>query len=52
MSTTLTRRTFLGYSFGAGALVLGVTESFAASVFQVGAKPAGKPWMVSPAMYQ
>ena len=44
MSTTLTRRTFLGYSFGAGALMLGVTDSLAASVFQVGAKPAGKPW--------
>ncbi len=44
MSTTLTRRTFLGYSFGAGALMLGVTDSLAASVFQVGAKPGGKPW--------
>ncbi len=44
MSATLTRRTFLGYSFGAGALMLGVTDSLAASVFQVGAKPGGKPW--------
>ena len=44
MSATLTRRTFLGYSFGAGALMLGVTDSLAASVFQVGTKPGGKPW--------
>jgi len=44
MSATLTRRTFLGYSFGAGALMLGVTDSLVASVFQVGAKPGGKPW--------
>ena len=44
MSSTLTRRTFLGYSFGAGALMLGVTDSLAASVFQVGATPGGKPW--------
>ena len=44
MSATLTRRTFLGYSFGAGALMLGVTDSLAACVFQVGAKPGGTPW--------
>jgi isoquinoline 1-oxidoreductase beta subunit len=49
MSTTLSRRTFLGYSFGAGALILGVTDSVAASLFQVPTTPTGKPWQ--PAVY-
>ena len=43
-TTTLSRRTFLGYSFGAGALILGATDSLAASVFQVATAPTGKPW--------